>query len=66
MKVYNESIKKSIKLAKRMLDLADNGDAAREDESCGVLYAVIRDSAYSIKRLAEEERNIHKRKGLWN
>ena len=66
MKVYNESIKKSIKLAKRMLDLADNGDAAREDESCGVLYAVIRDSAYSIKRLAEAERNIHKRKGLWN
>lgn len=65
MKLYNESIKKSIELAKSMLDLADRGDAAREDESCGVLYAVIRDSAYSIKRLAEAERDIHKKKGLW-
>ncbi|MDY6855889.1 MAG: hypothetical protein SWO11_14510 [Thermodesulfobacteriota bacterium] len=66
MKLYNKSIKNSIELAQSMLDLADEGDAAREDESCGVLYAVIRDSAYSIKRLAEAEKNIHKRKGLWN
>ena len=31
-----------------MLDLANEGDAVREDVGCGILYAVLRDSAYKI------------------
>ena len=65
MRACNESIKKTIELVKRMIDLADEGDAVREDTNCGVLYGVLRDSAYKIKKLAEKEKEAHKKKGWW-
>ncbi len=48
-----------------MLDLADEGDAGREDTGCGVLYSVLRDSAYKLKQLAELEKEAHVKKGWW-
>jgi hypothetical protein len=48
-----------------MMQLADEGDLVREDAGCGVLFGVMRDSAYKIHRLAEEERESHVRKGWW-
>jgi hypothetical protein len=66
MKPCDETIKKTLVLVKQMLLLADEGDAVREDVSCGVIYSVMRDSAYKIKVLAEKEREAHKRKGWWN
>lgn len=48
-----------------MLDLADEGDEVREDDGCGVLYGVLRDSAFKIKKLAEAEREAHINKGWW-
>jgi hypothetical protein len=48
-----------------MSEIADEGDSAREDVGCGVLYGMLRDSAYKIRRLAEEEREAHIRKGWW-
>ncbi len=65
MKPCDESIKKVIELADKMLNLSDEGDAVREDTNCGVLYGVIRDSAYRIKRMAEDERDAHIKKGWW-
>jgi hypothetical protein len=64
-KAANECLKKTLKLAAAMLELADAGDAAREDVGCGVLYGVLRDSAYKLQRLAEAEREAHIRKGRW-
>jgi hypothetical protein len=32
---------------------------------CGVLYGVIRGSAYKIKKLAETEKEAHMKKGWW-
>jgi len=61
----DESIKKTLKLIESMLDLADQRDAVREDSGCGVLYGVLRDSAYKIKQLAESEREAHIKKGWW-
>ena len=52
-------------MVKTMLELADEGDAVREDVGCGILYAVLRDSAYKIKKLAEAEREAHSKKGWW-
>ena len=65
MRPCDESIKKTLDLTKNMLELADEGDAVRQDSGCGVLYGVLRDSAYKIKQLAEAEREAHARKGWW-
>lgn len=65
MRACDKSIQKTIKMTEAMLDLADRGDAAREDNGCGVLYSVLRDAAYQIKRLAEVEKQAHIRKGWW-
>jgi hypothetical protein len=48
-----------------MLELADNGDAQREDVGCGVLYGIIRDAGYKIKKRAEAEKAAHIKKGDW-
>jgi hypothetical protein len=61
----SESIKKTLDVVNTMLELADEGDAVREDVGCGILYAVLRDSAYKIKKLAEAEREAHSQKGWW-
>ncbi len=65
MRRCDESIKKTIELVQSMLDLADEGDSVREDTGCGVLYGVIRDSAFKIRKLAEAERDAHIKKGWW-
>ncbi|MEE4354726.1 MAG: hypothetical protein V2J25_17855 [Desulfatiglans sp.] len=52
-------------LVEDMLKVADEGDMAREDTGCGVLYGVLRDSAFKIKKLAEDEKEAHIKKGWW-
>jgi len=49
-----------------MMIIADEGDNDREDDGCGVLYGVVRDSAYKIRTLAEEEKARHINKGKWD
>ena len=61
----SEAIRKTLEMVEGMLSLADEGDAVREDVGCGILYAVLRDSAYKIKNLAEAEQTAHARKGWW-
>jgi len=65
MKPCNKNILKTLELVERMTKIADEGDRVREDTGCGVLYGVLRDSAYKIRKLAEEEREAHRRKGWW-
>lgn len=62
----NECLKKTLELAAAMLALADAGDAVREDVGCGVVYGVLRDAAYRLKKLAEEERQKHIRQNRWD
>jgi hypothetical protein len=61
----NEKILQTLDLVERMIEIADEGDMVREDAGCGVLYGVLRDSAFKIKKLAEEEKETHKQKGWW-
>jgi hypothetical protein len=49
-----------------MIELANIGDADREDTGCGIMYGVLRDAAYKIKKLAEDERSRHQQKGWWD
>lgn len=66
MKDCNQNILLTLQLVEKMLQLADQGDADREDIGCGVLYGMLRDAAFKIKQLAEVERDAHIRKGRWN
>ena len=65
MKPCDQNIKRTIRLTREMIKLADQGDADREDTGCGVLYGVLRDSAYKILQLAEAEKGRHQAKGWW-
>lgn len=60
---YN--IQQTIRLTREMMRLADQGDADREDVGCGVLYGMLRDAAYKLLRIAEEEKRRHQAKGWW-
>ncbi|MFP4194215.1 MAG: hypothetical protein ACOCY3_01980 [Desulfosalsimonas sp.] len=66
MKPANENIKKTLRLVRAMLELADEGDAHREDVNCGVLYGILRDAGYKIKKAAESEKQAHIKKGRWD
>jgi hypothetical protein len=65
VKPCDQNILKAIELSRAMIRLADQGDADREDTGCGILYGVLRDSAYKILKLAEEEKRRHRAKGWW-
>jgi hypothetical protein len=62
----NQHILQALELARRLTILADQGEGAAEDDSCVVLYGVVRDCAYRIRRLAEREREAHIARGLWD
>jgi hypothetical protein len=54
-KTINDNLRKVIQLTYEMLELADHGDKFRQDSGCGVVYGTLRDEAYKIRKLAEEE-----------
>jgi hypothetical protein len=62
----DKNIKRTIQLTREMILLADQGDEDREDTGCGVLYGVLRDSAYKILQMAEKEKGRHQAKGWWD
>jgi hypothetical protein len=66
VKPCDENIKKTLELAKNMINLAEKGDADREDDGCGILYEVLRNLAYEIKQIAESEKEKHIKKGGGN
>jgi hypothetical protein len=65
MKPCNEMLGRTLQLTEMMVELADLGDEARKDVGCGVLYGLLRDSAYKIRKIAEQEREDHIRRGWW-
>ena len=57
----DKHIRKALDLSEELISLADSGDAVRTDVGCGVLYGTIRDCAYKIQSLAEQELEKHRR-----
>ena len=66
MQSYNENLNKLIRMTREMLALADEGDRDRNDDSCAIVYGILRDIGYRLRRLAEEECKKHKQTGKWN
>lgn len=65
MKPCDENIKKTLDLVEEMIRLAERGDLEREDIGCGILYGILRDSAFKIKKIAQQEKENHIKKGWW-
>jgi len=65
VKPCDKNIKRTLQLTSEMFKLAEIGDAQREDTGCGILYGVLLDSAYKLKKLAEKEKETHIKKGWW-
>lgn len=65
VKPCNANIDRTLQLVKDMLELADKGDAEREDVGCGIMYGILRDSAYKLQKIAEKEKEAHIKKGWW-
>lgn len=65
MKRCDHNIEKVFGIVDEMIELANRGDEDREDTGCGILYGVMRDAAYKIKNLAEQEKQKHINKGWW-
>ena len=59
------NIEKTIELADAMILLARQGDEAREDSGCGVLYGTLLDTGFKLKQLASKEKEAHIKKGGW-
>jgi len=65
-KSYNDNLRRVKKLTQEMLALADEGDRDRDDDSCGIIYGILRDSAYRLRTLTEKERQRHERLEKWD
>ena len=50
------ALKEAMKLVEKMLKLAEKGMFACEDESCLMVYGIIRDCGYKIRRTVKQEK----------
>jgi len=64
-KKANENLRRVSRLTREMLALADEGDRDRTDDSCGILVGILRDMAYRLRKLSEEECSRHEKAGRW-
>lgn len=62
----NENLLRTLRLCREMLALSDEGDRDRDDASCGILFGIMRDMAYRLRRAAQEECEKHRRGGKWD
>ena len=60
-----QNIRQALELARLLTILADEGEAASQDDGCRLLYSIVRDCAYKIRAHAQHEREEHTRKGVW-
>ena len=62
---HNANLVKLLRLTREMLALADEGDRDRTDPSCGIVYGILRDTAYKLRKMADQECQRHKESGKW-
>lgn len=62
----NQSLIRVLELTRDMKKIADHGDRVRTDSSCGVIYGILRDTAYRLQDLVETEIEAHRKLGRWD
>jgi len=60
--ITDNNLRNVVELCYEMLEHADIGDRFRKDAGCGVVYGTLRDTAYKIRQMAEEELARHSKK----
>jgi len=65
MRDENKNLLQVLEYVNNLLNIADIGDTEREDDGCGVLYGIVKDSAYQIKKQVENEIENHRHQGRW-
>ncbi len=63
---YNDNLRRVLRLTNEMLALADEGDGSRNDPSCGILYGILRDQAYRLRKLTDAECQKHRDANQWD
>jgi hypothetical protein len=58
-KICTKNLERLVELTREMLVLADEGDRDRNDAHCGIIYGILRDCAYRLRKMAEEEMGRH-------
>ena len=58
--ICTRNLERLVELTREMLALADEGDRDRDDPHCGIIYGILRDSAYRLRKMAEQEVTRHK------
>ena len=56
----DDYLREVIRISQEMIDLAYQGDACRQDAGCGIVFGSVRDKAYTVRRLAEQELEKHR------
>jgi hypothetical protein len=59
----DQHLQDSLRLARELIALADEGEAASEDDGCRILYGVMRDCGYRLRREVEREQKAHRNNG---
>ena len=49
----------TIDLSRRLLEIADRGEATAAEDRCRIFFTTLRDSAYKIQKAAKEEWVAH-------
>ncbi|MBT3231672.1 MAG: hypothetical protein HN356_02550 [Calditrichaeota bacterium] len=62
----NQSLLRTLELTREMKIIADYGDRVRKDGSCGVIYGILRDTAYKLQNMIEVEIEAHRKLGYWD
>jgi hypothetical protein len=55
----DENIERAVRLARELMELADDGQTNSLDTGCSILYGIIRDCGFRIRAAAEQERELH-------
>jgi hypothetical protein len=55
----DQHLSEALRLAQELIVLADAGEADSEDDGCRILYGLMRDCGYRLRKEAQRERSAH-------
>ena len=59
----NTYILKALEMTNALMDIANKGEVTSDDDACRILFAIMRDCAYKIRKQAQCQYHVHKAAG---